>query len=120
MEVLMWVMVIVGAFFVYGLYAGGRLEKQYQKVIADLQYQLTQNPVQFFAPHFHFSSSNFIGQSQVNDLVMLKVIELSLDRNVRSAFNANIIPSDINTLPDVRRDFQRLCMLAYAIANDRH
>lgn len=50
---------------------------------------------------------------------MRKVILLALERNVRSPLNANIIPSDLNTLPDVKYDFLRLVQLAYSIVNNR-
>ena len=51
---------------------------------------------------------------------MEKLISLAVERNIRSAINANIVPSDINTLVDARKDFERLCSLAYSIANQRN
>ena len=61
----------------------------------------------------------FINERELTELLMRKVILLALERNVRSPFNANIIPSDLNTLPDVKYDFLRLVQLAYSIVNNR-
>lgn len=120
MEILLWIIGAVVAYFVWAYYSGYKRELAYRRVIADLQTQLTQNPAKFFQPHYHFHPNNYIGSDELIALLMEKVIMLSLQRNIRSNLNANIIPSDIQTLPDANRDFQRLYSLAYSIANDRH
>ncbi|WP_255503922.1 hypothetical protein [Moraxella sp. VT-16-12] len=107
-------------FFAWAYYSGYKHELAYRQVIADLQTQLSQNPVKFFQPHYHFHPNNYIGNDELIALLIEKVIMLSLQRNIRSNFNANIIPSDIQTLPDANQAFQRLYSLAYSIANDRH
>lgn len=111
---------IIGAviiFFAWAYYSGYKRELAYRSVIADLQTQLTQNSAKFFQPHYHFHPNNYISNNELIALLMEKVIVLSLQRNIHSNFNANIIPSDI---PDANRDFQRLYSLAHSIANDRH
>lgn len=120
MEILLWIISAIIIFFAWAYYSGYKRELAYRRVIADLQTQLSQNPAKFFQPHYHFHPNNYIGSDELIALLMEKVIMLSLQRNIRSNFNANIIPSDIQTLPDANRDFQRLYSLAYSVANDRH
>ncbi len=119
MEIFLWVVAGVAFLIFYGIYAGTKRERAYREIIADLQKQLIQNPARFFAPDFQFSPNNSIGEFELTELLMRKIMLLALERNVRSPFNANIIPSDINTLVDAKQDFMHLFQLAYSIANDR-
>ncbi|ELA09251.1 hypothetical protein MOMA_02560 [Moraxella macacae 0408225] len=119
METLSWIVGIIIVIFIYAYRSGHKRQLDYQRVMADLTQQLASNPSRFFAPQFHFSADNFIGRDELAKLLMIKVIKLSLERNIRSPINANIIPSDIETLPGARQDFQKLFLLAYSIVNDR-
>lgn len=119
MEIFLWIVASIVALIFYGVYSGTKRERAYQAIIADLQRQLTQDPVRFFAPDFQFSPNNQIGEFELTELLMRKIMLLALERKVRSPLNANIIPSDINTLVDAKQDFMRLYQLAYSIANKR-
>lgn len=118
MEIFLWIVAGIAALIFYGVYSGTKREHAYQAIIADLQKQLTQNPVRFFAPDFQISPDNRIGEFELTELLIRKIMLLALERKVRSPLNANIIPSDINTLVDAKQDFMRLYQLAYAIANE--
>lgn len=120
MEIFMWIVGLVVLYLVYAHFAGIRLQIRYQEVINDLMQQLAQDPARFFHPEFHWNPNNYIGEMQLAHLLLNRVATLALQRGVRSQTNANIIPSDIDTLPGVKRDFERLFMLANSIANDRH
>ena len=119
MEIFLWIVASIVALIFYGVYSGTKREHAYQAIIADLQKQLTQDPVRFFAPDFQFSPNNQIGEFELTELLMRKIMLLALERKVRSPLNANIIPSDINTLVDAKQDFMRLYQLAYSIAHKR-
>lgn len=119
MKILFWIIAIIVICFIYAYFSGYQKELKYRKAIADLMQELATNPHQFFAPKFNYSQNLFIGRNELNEFIMLKVIELSLERNIRSPLNANIIPSDIMTLPDARQDFEKLCIFAYSVVNDR-
>lgn len=119
MKILFWIITIIAIYFIYAYFSGYQRQLNYQRAIADLMQELAINPHQFFAPKFNFPSKTFLTKHQIAELVMFKVVELSLERNIRSIMNANIIPSDIMILPDARQDFEKLCEFAYSVANDK-
>lgn len=120
MSILFWIIAIITIYFVYAYFSGYQRQLNYQRAIADLMQELATNPHQFFAPKFNYSHNLFIGRNELNEFIMFKVIELSLARNIRSPINANIIPSDIMTLPNAKQDFAKLCEFAYSVVNDRN
>lgn len=119
MKILFWIIGIIAVYFIYAYFSGYQRQLNYQRAIADLMQQLATNPHQFFAPKFHYSPNLIIRKNEINEFVMFKIIELSLERNIRSPINANIIPSDIMTLPNTKQDFEKLCIFAYSVVNDR-
>lgn len=120
MKILFWIIAIIAIYFIYAYFSGYQRQLNYQRAIADLTQELAINPHQFFAPKFNYSNNIFIGRNELNEFIMLKVIELSLERNIRSPINANIIPPDIMTLPNAKQDFEKLCAFAYSVVNDRN
>lgn len=119
MKILFWIIAIIAIYFIYAYFSGYQRQLNYQRAIADLMQELATNPHQFFAPKFNYSHNLFIEKNELNEFIMVKVIELSLARNIRSAMNANIIPSDIMILPNAKQDFKKLCTFAHSVVNDR-
>lgn len=120
MKILFWIIAIIAIYFVYAYFSGYQRQLNYQRAIADLMQELATNPHQFFAPKFSSPPKTFLTPHDIYDLAMFKVIELSLERNIRSPINANIIPSDIMTLPNAKQDFEKLCAFAYSVVDDRN
>ena len=108
MEVLGWIVGIIIAYIIYAVIAGGNREQAYQQVIADLHRDLERNPRGFFKDYLENNSRSFVDDEKLMNVLMLKVIELSLERKIGSPMNANIIPSDITTLVDAKQDFEQL------------
>lgn len=108
MEIIMWIIGGIFAYIIYAIWSGGKREYAYRRVIADLAQQMERNPHHFFKPYFERSSGNFVDSELLAFILFEKIIELSLERKIRSPINANIIPSDITTLIDTKQDFEQL------------
>ena len=59
MKILLFIIDGVIAFIIYAIYSGTKREHAYQQIIAELQQQLTQNPVNFFLPKFHMQPNSY-------------------------------------------------------------
>lgn len=112
MEVFLWIVGIIVAYIIFAIISGGNREHSYQKVIADLARQMEQDPQRFFQSYFDRGNRNFVDDEILMALLFEKVVDLSLQRNIRSSFNANIIPSDITTLVNAKQDFEQLYNMA--------
>ncbi|OAV06321.1 hypothetical protein AO377_1856 [Moraxella catarrhalis] len=112
MEIFVWIVGIIVAYIIFAIISGGNRERAYQRVIADLAMQMERDPQRFFKPYFNRSNRIFVDHEILTALLFEKVVDLSLQRNIRSSFNANIIPSDITTLVDAKRDFEELYNMA--------
>lgn len=118
LEILLWAVGLIGAYIIYAIFAGMKTEDAYCAAISDLKYELLTNPDHFFSPYYQFGTGKYISYDEVMIIALDKVIQLALDRKIRYAFNTNVIPSDITTLPTARQDFENLVKTAYFIAND--
>lgn len=119
MEAFLWIVGGIITAVIWGVYQGGKKERIYRQIIAELIQELAHDPSSFFYPCYQFSPNNKITGLELTELLLKKIMLEAIERKVRLPINANLIPSDIKDLPDVNQDFRRLYALAYSIANDR-
>lgn len=118
LEILLWAVGLIGAYIIYAIFAGMKMEDAYCAVIHDLKHELCTNPNRFFSPYHQLGIGKFISYEEVMIITLDKVTKLALERRIRHSFNANVIPSDITTLPTARYNFENLVKTAYFVAND--
>ncbi len=118
LEILLWAVGLIGAYIIYAIFSGMKREDAYCAAIRDIKYELTINPNRFFSPYHQLGTGKFISYEEVMIIALTKVTHLALERKIRYSFNANVIPSDITTLPTARQDFENLVKMAYFLAND--